>query len=361
IFIGVAALIAMVAVGQGANRAVEEQIQSLGTNLLIVLPGAVTSNGVRVGLGSRSTLTVGDADAITKDDPAALVVSYLNRQTAQVENSNQNWSTNVQGVTPNYLQIRNWPVVLGRGFNDEDEKSAALVGLLGNTVLLNLFGVFQNPVGATIRVKNVDVRVIGVLSPKGQSGWGQDQDDVVLIPFSTAERKVLGVAAPILTIPAASATATVEHPYAADPNTTAIYNSNTSVISPFGSPLKLTGVVQVIFVQVRSPELVAAAIDQITATLHLRHHIRPGKDNDFDIRNLSEIAQAAETSSRVMALLLAAVASISLLVGGIGIMNILLVSVTERTREIGVRMAIGAKRTHILLQFLVEAVLLSTI
>ncbi|MGO9605343.1 MAG: ABC transporter permease [Candidatus Binataceae bacterium] len=361
IFIGVAALIAMVAVGQGANRAVEEQIQSLGTNLLIVLPGAVTSNGVRVGLGSRSTLTVGDADAITKEDPAALVVSYLNRQTAQVENSNQNWSTNVQGVTPNYLQIRNWPVALGRGFTEEDEKSAALVCLLGNTVLLNLFGVFQNPVGATIRVKNVDIRVIGVLSPKGQSGWGQDQDDVVLIPFSTAERKVLGVAAPILTIPAASATATVEHPYAADPNTTAIYNSNTSVISPFGSPLKLTGVVQVIFVQVRSPELVAAAIDQITATLHLRHHIRPGKDNDFDIRNLSEIAQAAETSSRVMALLLAAVASISLLVGGIGIMNILLVSVTERTREIGVRMAIGAKRTHILLQFLVEAVLLSTI
>src|SRR5208337_805772 len=159
----------------------------------------------------------------------------------------------------------------------------------------------------------------------------------------------------------ASAAATVEHPYAADPNTAAIYNSNTSVISPFGSPLKLTGVVQVIFVQVRSPELVAAAIDQITATLHRRHHIQTGKDNDFDIRNLSEIAKAAENSSHVMALLLAAVASISLLVGGIGIMNILLVSVTERTREIGIRMAIGARRVHILLQFLVEAVLLSAI
>ncbi len=362
IFIGVAALIAMVAVGQGANRAVEEQIASLGTNLLIVLPGAVTSNGVRAGFGSRSTLTVGDADAILKEDPATEQVSYLDRQVAQVENNNLNWSTSVQGVTPSYLPIRNWAVVSGRGFTQDDERSGALVCLLGNTVVKNLFGEYQNPVGVTIRVKNVPMRVIGVLDAKGQSGFGQDQDDVVMLPFTTAERKVLGVAAPpVSVVPASAATTSIENPYGAAPNLVTIYNANTSVISPFGSPLKLVGVVQTIFVQVRSEDRMTEAIDQITDTLHRRHHIQPGKDNDFDIRNLSDIAKAAESSSHVMALLLAAVASISLLVGGIGIMNILLVSVTERTREIGIRMAIGARRVHILLQFLVEAVLLSAI
>jgi macrolide transport system ATP-binding/permease protein len=360
IFIGVAALIAMVAVGQGANQAVKEQIASLGTNLLIVLPGAVTASGVRNGYGSRSTLRATDGEAITKDDPAVLMVSYLNRQTAQVENSNLNWSTSINGVTPNYTEIRDWPVVSGRELTQEDERSAALVCLLGNTVVQNLFGEHQDPVGTTIRVKNVQMKVVGVLATKGQSGMGQDQDDVVLIPFTTAERKVLGVASPIAQA-VASTTATLQNPYASTPNSTAIYNASTTVISPFGAPPKLTGVVQVIFVEARSEETLPDAIQQITDTLHQRHHIQSGKDNDFDIRNLSEIAKAAESSSHVMALLLAAVASISLLVGGIGIMNILLVSVTERTREIGIRMAIGARRVHILLQFLVEAVLLSAI
>ena len=360
IFIGVAALIAMVAVGQGANQAVKEQIASLGTNLLIVLPGAVTASGVRNGYGSRSTLRALDGDAITKEDPAVLMVSYLDRQTAQVENNNLNWSTSINGVTPNYTQIRDWPTVSGREFTQEDERSAALVCLLGNTVVQNLFGEHQDPVGSTIRVKNVQMKVIGVLATKGQSGMGQDQDDVVLIPFTTAERKVLGVASPIAAA-IASTTATLQNPYATTPNSTAIYNASTTVISPFGAPPKLTGVVQIIFAEARSEELLPDAIQQITDTIHQRHHIQPGKDNDFDIRNLSEIAKAAESSSHVMALLLAAVASISLLVGGIGIMNILLVSVTERTREIGIRMAIGARRVHILLQFLVEAVLLSAI
>jgi macrolide transport system ATP-binding/permease protein len=360
IFIGVAALIAMVAVGQGANQAVKQQIASLGTNLLIVLPGAVTASGVRNGYGSRSTLRASDADAITKEDPAVLMVSYLDRQTAQVENSNLNWSTSINGVTPNYTQIRDWPTVSGRDLSQEDERSAALVCLLGNTVVQNLFGEHQDPVGTTIRVKNVQMKVVGVLATKGQSGMGQDQDDVILIPFTTAERKVLGVASPIAQA-VASTTATLQNPYASTPNSTAIYNASTTVISPFGAPPKLTGVVQVIFAEARSEELLPDAIQQITDTLHQRHHIQTGKDNDFDIRNLSEIAKAAESSSHVMALLLAAVASISLLVGGIGIMNILLVSVTERTREIGIRMAIGARRVHILLQFLVEAVLLSAI
>ncbi len=360
IFIGVAALIAMVAVGQGANQAVKDQIASLGTNLLIVLPGAVTASGVRNGYGSRSTLRAADGEAITKEDPAVLMVSYLDRQTAQVENNNLNWSTSVNGVTPNYTQIRDWSVSSGRPFTEEDERSAALVCLLGNTVVQNLFGEHQDPVGSTIRVKNVQMTVVGVLSVKGQSGLGQDQDDVVLIPFTTAERKVLGVAAPIAAA-VASTTATLQNPYATTPNATAIYNASTTVISPFGAPPKLTGVVQVIFAEAKSEEQLPEAIQEITDTIHRRHHIQAGKDDDFDIRNLSEIAKAAESSSHVMALLLAAVASISLLVGGIGIMNILLVSVTERTREIGIRMAIGARRMHILLQFLVEAVLLSAI
>ncbi|HVB82125.1 MAG TPA: ABC transporter permease [Candidatus Binataceae bacterium] len=361
IFIGVAALIAMVAVGQGANEAVEEQIASLGTNLLIVMPGATTANGVRAGFGSVSTLTVGDAEAIVKDDWPVARVSYLDRQLAQVEYNRQNWSTNVQGVTPSYMPIRNWAVVEGRSFTEEDERSAARVCLLGQTVVTNLFGNHTDPVGAQVRVKDVDMQVVGVLEAKGQSGWGQDQDDVVLIPFSTAERKVIGVAAPPATSPSSAATPSVENPYAAMPTASSIYSSDSTETSPFGSAPKLTGVVHTIFVQVKTQALIPQAIDQIVQTLHNRHHIQPGQNNDFDVRNLSAVAQAAEGSSRIMALLLATVASISLLVGGIGIMNILLVSVTERTREIGIRMAIGARRVHILLQFLVEAILLSMI
>ena len=360
IFIGVAALIAMVAVGQGANQAVEKQIASLGTNLLIIVPGATTANGVRAGFGSASTLTVGDAEAIVKEDRPVARVSYVDRQVAQVEYNRQNWSTNVQGVTPSYLPIRNWAVVEGRPFTEDDERIAARVCLLGQTVVENLFGEHSNPVGAVVRVKNVDMQVAGVLDAKGQSGWGQDQDDVVLIPFSTAERKVLGVAAPPSSSPSSAATPSVANPYAGAPTTNSIYNA-TVATNPFGSPPKLAGMVHTIFVEVKSQELIPQAIEQITQTLHARHRIPPNRDNDFDVHNLSEIAQAAEGSSRIMALLLAAVASISLLVGGIGIMNILLVSVTERTREIGIRMAIGARRVHILLQFLVEAILLSMI
>jgi macrolide transport system ATP-binding/permease protein len=361
IFIGVAALIAMVAVGQGANEAVKEQIASLGTNLLIVMPGATTANGVRAGFGSVSTLTVGDAEAIMKDDSQVASVSYLDRQIAQVEYNRQNWSTNVQGVTPSYLPIRNWAVVEGRPFTEEDERAAARVCLLGQTVVRNLFGEHTNPVGANLRVKNVDMQVVGVLEAKGQSGWGQDQDDVVLIPFTTAERRVLGVAAPTVASPSSVATPSVTNPYAAVPTASSIYSSDTAGTNPFGSPPKLAGVVHNIFVQVKTQALIPQAIARVVETLHNRHHIQPGQDNDFDVRNLSAVAQAAEGSSRIMALLLATVASISLLVGGIGIMNILLVSVTERTREIGIRMAIGARRIHILLQFLVEAILLSMV
>ncbi|MGH7782179.1 MAG: ABC transporter permease [Candidatus Binataceae bacterium] len=361
IFIGVAAVIAMVAVGDGARASVQEQLQSLGTNLIVVLPGATTANGVRGGFGSSSTLSTGDALAIRKNAHAAAKVSYMDRQIAQVVNGNQNWSTSIEGITAAYQDIREWPVTAGRAMTDADDKSAAPVALLGQTVVNNLFGQQQNPVGAMIRVKNFPLRVIGVLSVKGQSQWGQDQDDIVLIPFETAERKVLGVSAPSTSVAVATATPTVEQPYAGVPTANSIYSTTSATLSPFGAPPKITGVVNMIYVQAKSAAAVDQAMGEITQTLHQRHHIQPGQDDDFTVRSLNEIAQASEKQSGVMTILLAAVASISLLVGGIGIMNIMLVSVTERTREIGIRMAIGARRIHIMLQFLVEAVMLSAL
>ena len=342
IFIGVAAVITMVAVGDGAKSAVQAQIQSLGTNLIIVLPGATTSSGVRAGYGSSSTLTTSDAAAIKKEDSAVGLVSYIDRQISQVVAGNRNWSTSINGATASYFAVREWPAELGRTFTDSEEKSAAGVCLLGKTAAVNLFGEGQNPIGATVRVKNYPLRVIGVLSVKGQSNFGQDQDDVVILPFDTAERKVLGVAA-------ASA---------APAKTSAVF-TQVPASNPFGSAPKITGVVNMIYVKAKSADSVDDAMAQITKTLHDRHRIQPKQDNDFTVRSLSDIAQASESATNVMTTLLAAVASISLLVGGIGIMNIMLVSVTERTREIGIRMAIGARRIHIMLQFLVEAMLLS--
>jgi macrolide transport system ATP-binding/permease protein len=340
VFIGVAALIAMVAVGEGANRAVRKQIESLGTNLLVVVPGASRAGGIRGGSGSASTLTVLDAEAIRRDAPAVASVSYLIRQSGQAQYANQNWTTSIQGVTANYPPITNWKIAVGRAIGAEDEDSAALVAVLGQTAYRQLFGADENPVGAVLQVKNAPLRVIGVLAPKGQTPYGMDQDDLIMIPFTTAERKVLGVAVP------SQQQAPINWSYPPAPN-------------PYGLQRRLVGYVNQIYVQAASPELVQAAVAQVDEILLRRHRIRAGEASDFSVRNLSQIAETAESSSRVMALLLAAVASISLLVGGIGIMNILLVSVTERTREIGLRMALGARRLHVLLQFLSEAVFLS--
>jgi macrolide transport system ATP-binding/permease protein len=364
IFIGVAAVITMVAVGDGAKSSVEAQINSLGTNLLVVLPGATTANGVRAGLGSNSTLTVGDAEAIARGGGPVALVTYMDRQVAQVVSGNRNWSTNIQGTTSNYFSIRDWPPSIGRIFTDSEEKAGAAVCLLGQTVVNNLFGEGQNPVGATIRVKNFPMKIIGVLSIKGQSSYGQDQDDVVIVPFNTAERKVLGVSAPQSTpAPAAVSTATTANcatcVYQSVPTTNSVYSSTTEATNAYGAAAKITGVVNSMYVKASDSGEVDSAIAQITHTLHERHHIQAKQDDDFTVRNLSEIAAASESATQVMTMLLLAVASISLLVGGIGIMNIMLVSVTERTREIGIRMAIGARRIHIMLQFLVEAMLLS--
>jgi len=354
VFIGVAALIAMVAVGQGANEAVRKQIESLGTNLLVVLPGATTAGGVRAGFGSASTLTTSDALALRREDPAVADVGYLIRQLSQVQYGSQNWTTSVQGATPSYLRITNWRIVTGRPLEAADESNAAMVALLGQTVYRQVFGAYENPVGAAILVKGQSLHVVGLLAAKGQSTYGQDQDDVVIIPFTTAQQKVLGVAAPsqaqaLATTTVSNATVTVTTTAAAFPPPP----------NPYNIPARITGYVNSIFVQAVSQELVPVALQQVNDTLMRRHRIRAGDTADFAIRNLSEVAQTAESSSRIMALLLAVVASISLLVGGIGIMNILLVSVTERTREIGLRMAIGARRLHVLLQFLTEAIFLS--
>ncbi|HSM95589.1 MAG TPA: ABC transporter permease [Rhizomicrobium sp.] len=341
VFIGVAALIAMIDVGQGANDAVKKQIERLGTNLIVVLPGASTSGGARGGYGSASTLKVPDALAIQRDDKSVAQVSYLIRQSGQILYGNQNWTTSIQGVTPNYPPTTNWQIAYGRGISNADEADAALVVLIGQTVWHQLFGEYTNPIGAMLTVKNTPMRVIGVLGSKGQSGFGTDQDDLIMIPFTTAERKVLGAAAPSQQSQANTLYGTISNPYGIQP--------------------RLTGYVNQIYVQAAGPDLVQQAVDEVTHTLALRHRIRAGDKNDFSVRNLSQIATAAESSSQTMSYLLAAVASISLLVGGIGIMNILLVSVTERTREIGLRMAIGARRIHVLLQFLTEAVLLSVV
>jgi putative ABC transport system permease protein len=317
IVIGVAAVIAMVSVGAGAQRRIETQIRSMGSNLLVVMSGARTSGGIRYSLGSQQTLTEDDARAIALEVPPVEAAAPSLRGGAQVVYGNLNWSTGVQGVTPDYLVTREWQVAAGRMFTDEDVAGAGKVAVLGETVARNLFG-GSDPVGQTIRVKKVPFTVVGVLAPKGQSAWGQDQDDVLLVPISAARTKVLG-------------SQTQANPRA----------------------------VPTISVRVRDGAAMADAEVQIRALLRQRHRLPPAQEDDFSIRNLAEAFAAQEESARVMTLLLAAIASVSLLVGGIGIMNIMLVSVTERTREIGLRLAVGARGRDILAQFLVEATTLA--
>ena len=354
VFIGVAALIVMVAVGQGANAAVRRQIESLGTNLLVVVPGATTRAGVRAGFGSASTLTAADARALRREAVDVARTAWMIRQLGQVQYASNNWSTSIQGVTPSYLPMTNWQIARGRALEPGDEASAAMVAVIGQTVARELFGAYENPLGASMLVKGRSVRVVGLLAAKGQTPYGQDQDDLVMLPFSAAQQKVLGVAAPsqaqnVAVTMVGGASVPVGNTAAAFP----------APPNPYGIAPRLSGYVNVIFVQAVSPEQVAAAMREVTEVLRRRHRIRAGDTADFSVRNLSQIAETAQSSSAIMALLLAVVASISLLVGGIGIMNILLVSVTERTREIGLRMAIGARRLHVLLQFLAEAVFLS--
>ena len=318
IIFGVAAVIVMVAVGSGATSQISAAIRSVGSNMIVILSGSVTSGGIRLGQGSALTLTEDDAKAIALECPAVALVAPSMRGISQVVFGNVNWSTLIQGTVPEWLQIRDYEVQSGRAFTWRDVDGVAKVALVGQTVVKNLFG-DTDPVGQIIRIKRVPFTVLGVLSPKGQSAMGQDQDDIIVIPLSTAKRKVLGVS-----------------------------QANANAVG-------------VIAVQARGPTAMKEAEEQIVALLRQRHHLQPSQENDFDVRNITEAFAAQEQSARVMSLLLGAIASVSLLVGGIGIMNIMLVSVTERTREIGLRLAVGAKTRDILTQFLVEAVTLSVV
>jgi len=318
IVIGVGAVITMVSVGAGAQARVAEQIASLGSNMIVVLSGSVTQGGVRIGSGSQLTITEDDAWAIQREIGLVEAAAPSVRGTGQVVYGNLNWGTTLQGVTPEYFVAREWPVNDGRPIVQEDVDGATKVAVIGQTVAYNLFA-DGDPLNQVIRIKKVPFTVVGVLSRKGQNTWGQDQDDVILIPLTTAKRKVIG-----------------------------------------GSQAKAKSV-GAISVRVRDAGMMKQAEEEMRELLRQRHRLQAFQEDDFWLRNLSEVLQSQEESSRVLTLLLAAIASVSLLVGGIGIMNIMLVSVTERTREIGLRMAVGARSRDILTQFLVEAVTLSLI
>ncbi|HSN05503.1 MAG TPA: ABC transporter permease [Nitrospira sp.] len=315
IVIGVGAVIAMVSIGEGAKAAVQAQVATMGTNVIIILPGATTATGVRAGQGTKVTLTVSDGIYLKKRAPLLRDTGWAKRDAMQVVNGSRNWNVRVYGISPSYLSIRDWSFENGGGFTQTDVDTAARVAIIGQTVVDNLFEAGEEPVGAAIRIKNVPFRVVGVLTAKGQSAEGWDQDDVIFIPFSTAERKVFGT-------------------------------------SFFGS-------VGALYASTENVEDLAPAVEQIREALRVRHRLQADQEDDFTIKTQVDIGKLQEGTSETLTVMLLSIAAVSLLVGGIGIMNILLVSVTERTREIGVRMAVGAKRRHILIQFLIEAVTLS--
>ncbi len=314
IIIGVSAVIIMLAIGEGAKARISKDIESIGSNLLLITSGSSTSSGVRMGSGSQPTLTIKDSETIKAQCPSVLEVAPIVSEVKQIVYSNQNWATSVYGINTGYLAVNLWDVDDGRPINDDDIKNTMKVALIGTTVATNLFGDVE-PVSKTIRINGVPFKVIGVLKSKGQSGMGQDRDDTVLIPITTAQKKIFGSAFP--------------------------------------------GMVKFISVQATDSTTLASAEEEIKDLLRERHNIGRNKEDDFGVRNFTQMLEMAKQASNTMALLLGAIASVSLLVGGIGIMNIMLVSVTERTKEIGIRMAIGAKAIDIRIQFLIEALILS--
>jgi putative ABC transport system permease protein len=313
IIIGVGAVIAMVGIGNGAKAQVEAQIASLGQNVILIFSGSTASSGIRTGWGGAGTLKIEDAEAIRREVPGVIGVSEEVVSTTQVAAGNQNWFTRIYGESADYFDIRQWPLADGAPFTPQDVRGANKVCVIGRTTATQIYG-NENPIGQILRIKEVPFTITGVLTPKGLSTQGVDQDDIVIMPYTSAMKRVIGG--------------------------TTLRNIN---------------------VQIGDAQQVEAAQQQIISLLRQRHNIRPGRDDDFTVRNQQEIAQAATATSRVMTLLLGAIAGVSLVVGGIGIMNIMLVSVTERTREIGVRMAVGAHGSDILTQFLIEAVTLSSV
>ena len=315
IIIGVGAVIAMVSIGEGAKAQVQQAFASMGSNLLVLLPGSSGSGGVRGGFGSEPTLTYADLDAIRTEVPGIRGLSPMLHKNGQLVAEDQNWSTTINGVTADYFTIRDWTMAHGAAFSQADVDSGTKVAVLGQTVVTNLFGAGADPTGQIVRIGAVPFQIAGVAASKGQSAMGQDNDDVVLIPYTTFRAKIQGG------------------------------------VGDYVHGMVLIGG--------ESGDTTQQVIDDITSLLRERHHLRAGEDDDFDIRNLTEMAAAREEGTKTITTLLASIAAVSLVVGGIGIMNIMLVSVTERTREIGVRMAVGAKPSHVLWQFLVEATALS--
>jgi putative ABC transport system permease protein len=313
IIVGVGAVIAMVGIGNGAKAQVESQIASLGRNVILVFSGSTTSSGLHTGWGGAGTLTVEDVDAIGREIDGVTGISPEVRTVTQVVAGNQNWATQVLGESPDYFEIRGWALADGAPFTDRDVRSANKVAVIGRTTARQLYG-GDSPIGRIVRIKNVPFVIVGLLTPRGLSVMGSDQDDVLIVPYTAAMKRVMG--------------------------TTTLRSIN---------------------IQAATPTLLASMPRQITELLRQRHRIGPGRDDDFTVRTQEDIAEAATETSRVMTTLLGAIASVSLIVGGIGIMNIMLVSVTERTREIGIRMAVGAHARDILLQFLLEAIALSSV
>ena len=315
VIIGVSAVIIMLSIGEGAKQKITKDIESQGSNILMILSGSRTSSGVKIGTGATPTLTIKDSEAILNNCPSIKEVAPIVREGKQIIYSNQNWATSVFGVTPGYFEIKLWSIDYGRRITQEDVKNANKVAVLGKTLVDNLFGDLD-PINKVIRITNVPFKVVGVLKSKGQSGMGEDQDDTILIPITTAQKKLFGSDFP--------------------------------------------GTVKFINVQAYDSQSLLFAEEEIRALLRERHNLSSSKADDFEIRNFTEMMETVKQASNTMTILLGSIASVSLLVGGIGIMNIMLVSVTERTREIGIRMAIGAKSNDIRFQFLFEALLLST-
>ena len=316
IIIGVSAVIIMLAVGTGASKKIAKDMESIGSNLLMIRSASATSGGVRMGFGTKPSLTLKDAEAIEKTARGVLAVAPYSSGTAQLTYGNQNWSTTIGGTTGDYLFIRNYEILSGRNFIKEDIKNNTKVAIIGNTVANELFG-DVDPLNKTMRIGNVPFKIIALLKTKGQSGMGMDQDDLVFIPITTAQKKVFGTDFP--------------------------------------------GSIKMINVKAQSDTSMKTAEEDIDEILTKRHNIGKNQDKDFEIRNLAEMQETIKSSAKTMSILLGAIASVSLIVGGIGIMNIMLVSVTERTKEIGIRMAIGAKASDIRIQFLIESFLLSVI
>lgn len=361
IIIGIAAVIAIMEIGQGSSAVIQSQIASIGANTLMVFPGAAASGGISFGMGSSMNLTPQDAEAIARDCPDAIHVAPVVRGRGQIVYGNHNWTPmQVQGTTPEFLDVRQWPMAEGECFTDRDVRNGSKVCIIGQTLKRELFG-DESPVGKELRLQNVTLRVLGVLSKKGANMMGMDQDDVLLAPWTTIKFRISGSG-----FGASSGGGGGSGTSSAVNSLNALYPSKSVKLYPEISaiqaadtplPVRFTNVDQ-IMIAAASPTAIPAAIAELTSVLRERHHVRGDEPDDFTVRDMTEISNSLTGASRTVTMLLLCVAMISLVVGGVGIMNIMLVSVTERTREIGLRMAVGARGRDILLQFLVESVLL---